>query len=401
MALSEVIFTIAGGGLGRPTPGKDHYTGLVTFIASASLPAGFTTNDRVKQVGSLSDAEALGIVSTSAVDGIKILHYTVKRLFQKNPRCVLWIGLYDNTAIDVADVAVFQGATNGECRQIGVLNYATELLSAQVTALQAVSTTLLNEYMPALIVYAAKSTDTAITALPDLSALLAPHVCVIVGQDGDGEGAALATSLNYSVPALGDLLGSISLAKVHESIAWVKKFPQVAGGTGADAGDLDNPAFGNGDKVLETSLSVLETIENKGYIFLRKFRGLANSYFNKFPTAVAASNDLSKGYAVRSIFKAIRESRTVLIPKLSAPVYLDPSGKLSPESVDDFRETTNVVLRQMVTDGELSAAQVLVNPEQNVASTSRVDVAIELLPVGASESIGVTIGFVVALTTGA
>jgi len=400
MALSEVNFSIATGGLGRPQPGKDHYSGLVTFLANADLPAGFTTGARIVQIGSLADAQGLGIVSTSAVAGVRILHYTIKRAYGKNPRLVLWVGLFDSSAIDVTVAKTLQDFSNGECRQIAVLNYATELLAAQVTALQAVATTMLNEYAPAIILYAAKTTLTAVASLPDLAVLTAPHVAVVVGQDGAGEGAALATALSLSVPALGDLLGCVSLAKVHESIAWVEKFPLVSGGTGADASDLDDPAFGNGTKVSATALATLETIENKGYIFARKYRGLSGAFFNKFPTCVAATNDLSKGYAVRAIFKAIRESRLALLPRLSAPVYLSADGKLSPETVDLFRETTNTPLRQMVADGELSAAQALVDPDQNVASTSQVGVAIELLPVGASESIIVKIGYVVALTTG-
>jgi hypothetical protein len=400
VALSEIVFSIETGGLGRPLPGKDHYSGLVTFIANANLPAGFTTGDRIKQIGSLTDAESLGIVSTSAVDGIKILHYTIKRIFGKNPRCVLWVGLYDTATIDVTVVKNVQNFANGECRQIAVLNYGTELLAAQVTALQAVAVDMLNEYAPALILYAAKTATTAITSLPDLAVLTAPYVSTIVGQDGAGEGDALATSLSLSVPAIGDLLGQVSRAKVHESIAWVAKFPLVAGGTGGDANDLDDPAFGNGTKVSATALSTLEAIENKGYIFVRKYRGQSNSYFNKFPTCVAASNDLSKGYAVRSIFKAIRNSRAQLLPLLSAPVYLNADGKLSPESVDLFRESSNVALRQMVADGELSAAQTLVDPDQNVAATSEVATAIELVPVGTAERITVKIGYVVALTRG-
>lgn len=398
MALSDVTFTIEKGGLGRPLPGKDHYTGLVSFIPNASLPAGFSTSDRVKQVGSLADAEALGITADSAVQLIKELHYTLKRLFGKNPKALVWIGLYDNTAIDYGDVTLFQQATNGECRQIGVLDTATTLATATIDALQTVAAGFLATHEPAWIIYAGNTQPTALASLPDLTSLTDPYVSCVIGQDGDGDGAALATASGNSMPALGDLLGITSKAKVHESIAYVEAFPLVAGGTGSDAGDLDNPAFGNGDLYLDQSVATLEGIENKGYIFVRKYKGLANSYFNKMPTAVSAADDLSKGYAVRTIHKAIRGVYEFLVPKISTPVYLDTDGKLSPEAVDTFNATANQHILQMIADGELSAGQVLVDPDQNVAATSTVAVAIEMVPVGVAEQITVKIGFVVSLS---
>lgn len=60
--MNDVVFIKGQGGLGRPLAGEDHISGLL-FYTSATLPTGFSSNDRIKQVFSLAEAEALGITN--------------------------------------------------------------------------------------------------------------------------------------------------------------------------------------------------------------------------------------------------------------------------------------------------------------------------------------------------
>lgn len=59
MALNNILFNLGQGGLGRPLTGQDHISGLIFF--TANLPSGFSATNRIKQIFSLADAEALGI----------------------------------------------------------------------------------------------------------------------------------------------------------------------------------------------------------------------------------------------------------------------------------------------------------------------------------------------------
>lgn len=61
MALPSIKFNRVEGGLGRPLPGEDHLSSML-FYTAGSLPSGFATNDRIKKIFSLPQAEALGIV---------------------------------------------------------------------------------------------------------------------------------------------------------------------------------------------------------------------------------------------------------------------------------------------------------------------------------------------------
>ncbi|HWB91020.1 MAG TPA: hypothetical protein VG605_04190, partial [Puia sp.] len=64
MGLNNVKFNLGQGGLGRPLPGQDHYSGLIFYCADNALPAGFSTTSRIKQMFSVADAEAAGITDT-------------------------------------------------------------------------------------------------------------------------------------------------------------------------------------------------------------------------------------------------------------------------------------------------------------------------------------------------
>jgi hypothetical protein len=66
MALPNINFVKSTSGLGRPLPGSDYISAHLHYYATgATLPTGFTANDRIKKIFSVADAEALGINGTS------------------------------------------------------------------------------------------------------------------------------------------------------------------------------------------------------------------------------------------------------------------------------------------------------------------------------------------------
>ena len=58
--MGDVVFIESNGGLGRSLPGQDYISGLVFY--TGTLPSGFSSNDRIKQIFSVSQAESLGIL---------------------------------------------------------------------------------------------------------------------------------------------------------------------------------------------------------------------------------------------------------------------------------------------------------------------------------------------------
>ncbi len=389
MALNDVTFIRGEGGLGRPLPGEDHVSGLVQYIANANLPAGFSTSDRIKTVFSIAEAEALGIIEGSATLGV--LWYHINEYFRIQPEGELYVGLYDTTAIDLSVIELVQTFANGRIRQIGVFNTAT-FATAAVTALQASATTLEANHMPLQVLYAADISATSdLSTLTDLRTLNAKNVSVIISEDGGAAGAALAVSTTKSVTTLGATLGAASVANVNESIAWVAKFNMT------DGVELNVINFANGDLVQDSAPAALAAIKTKGYVFMRSHVGLAGTYHEDSDTAIVSTSDYAFIENNRTIDKAVRGARTFMLPNLSSPILVNADGTLTEDVIATFKNDVARSLDQMEIDGEISAYKVIINPAQNVLTTSKVVITVQIVPVGVARQIKINIGFTVSV----
>lgn len=387
----ELTFTIQPGGLGRPLAGEDHISSLVTYLPNTDLPAGFTTTDRIKLTYSVNDAETLGIVSTSAVAAIKVLHYAISECYRVNKKAVLYIGLFDNTSIDYSKIETVQLFADKKVRQFGVVTHATAYNSTTINSLNTSCENMFNEKAPAIVVLGCDTSATALASLPDVRALGKENVSLVIGQDGAGVGAGLYTSLTKSIPNVGLVIGLLSKAKVNENIGWISKFNVVTGT------EMDVPALGNGALVKNQTETLLTAIDGKGLIFFKKESGVAGTYANDSHTATTITSDFAYIESKRTIQKAIRGVRSYVTPGLGAPLFLNADGTLTEETIAYFKNESSRALEQMQRDGEISAFEVAIDTAQNVVSTSELQIGISVVPVGVARKIAVSIGFVTQL----
>jgi len=388
MALNKVTFNINTAGLGTPLASKDHISGLVYY--NDTLPSGFGVSDRVKTVFSLEEAEALGIIEGSADHGAEWYH--IREFFQKQPSGELWLGYFAEPvgAPDFLEVATLQNAALGTIRQVGVFFVGAAFADAQVTALQAVATTLKGESKPLSILYGPDISGTSdLSTLSDQRLLTAPSVSVCIGQDGGGKGAALFISTTKSVTDLGAKLGAVSAANVNESICYYEKFPMVTDGT-----EFDAAAFANGDLVSTAATALVEAIDDKGYIFLVKEIGFSNTFNSDSYSSVAVTNDLATIENNRTIDKATRNLRTLIVPKLGSPLRVNADGTLREDTVKTFQALGDKALSSMEADGELSAYEVIINAAQDVITSGKLEITVKLVPVGVAREIVINLGFV-------
>jgi hypothetical protein len=388
MGLNKVTFNINTAGLGTPLASKDHISGLTFY--NDTLPSGFGVSDRIKTVFSLEGAEALGIIEGSADHGVEWYH--IREFFQKQPSGELWLGYFAvpvGTA-DFVEVKTMQDTALGTIRQMGVYYVDVVFSDAQVTALQAVATTLKGESKPLSILYAGDISGTSdLSTLSDQRLLTAPSVSVCIGQDGGGKGAALFISEAVSISDLGAKLGAVSAANVNESISYYEKFPMVTDGT-----EFDVAHFSNGDAVALAATALVEAIDDKGYIFLVKEVGFANTFNSDSYSSVAITNDLATIENNRTIDKATRNLRTFIVPKLGSPLTVNTDGTLREDTIKTFKALGDRALSSMEADGELSAYEVIINANQNVVSTSQLEITVKLVPVGVAREIIINLGFV-------
>ena len=386
--MQSVKIERTNGNIPRSLAGEDHISGLLFY--SSKLPSGFAETDRIKAISNIETAEKLGITSDADADwDIRVLYYQLRSIFNRNPAISLYVGIYKpNGTPTFSEIKTMQNYTGGKLRQIGVWDGATALNAANLIALQAIRTTLEAQDKPLSIGYAPKIA--AVSGLPtDLAGANKSGVSVIIGQDGAGTAADLYkdaenATAKSSVTAIGEWLGIVSAAAVHESIAWVEKFP-----TG-----IALPAFGDGTLLRDLDTAVIESLDAARYIFFVEYSGLAGAYFNDSHTMDDATSDYAYIESVRTMDKACRNVRTYVLPKLGRPMKVDAStGKLEAYVVEDLQLTAGKALEDMEKAGELSGYVVEIDPDQNILSTSCVEMVIKQVGVGVMRKLNIKIGY--------
>jgi hypothetical protein len=354
----------------------------------ASTITGGTTGTWTQPTG--SGSTVLGVASW-----IDTLHYHISEYFRIQPKGELYVGLYEeeSTTYTFAAITTMQNFAQGAIKQIDVFEKNVAFSSAQATALQAIAAANAAVYKPLQIVLNAEISGTAsVATLTDLSTLTAPKVSVSIAQDGAGTGYHIYKATGKSVGIGGAMLGAISFASVSDSIAWIQKFNMASGGT-----ELDTIAFANGQLYTALADSQFQSLNNYAYVFLVKHIGITGSYFSDSKTTVISTSDYSTIENNRVYDKVTRVVRAALLPSLSGPLKVNADGTLNLDTIGFFESLANQPLIQMEADNELSAHKVIINPTQNVLSTSTLELTIQLVPIGVARFIEVNVGFVVSV----
>jgi hypothetical protein len=510
MALNDIVFIKGQGGLGRPLEGEDFISGLLIYTANGNLPSGFSTTNRIKSIGGLTDTIAAGINNdysdataatgsylvsnagatndvitvnvadlsstgvaqttalctytrlstdttvalvaagigaainagtinhgysatvatatvtitapkkfgtflnsntplsvaiTGAIAGTitqfsggtvsnqAIWYYHISEYFRLQPKGQLFVGFYPVPATyTFTEIQTIQDFANGKIRQLGVFKGAAAAFNTDPVAIQAVCNTCADLHKPLSVVYAADITAiTDLSTLFDLATLTANNVSAVIGQDAGGQGNYLYKTTAKSITTLGATLGAISLSKVSEDIAWISKY-NISSGT-----ECDTIGFANGLSLISVSQSLLNTLDNRRYIFLIKYVGIAGSYFNDSHCAIQVTSDYAYIENNRTIDKAIRGAYSSLLPNLNSPLVLNADGTLTDNTIAYFISQASPNLDQMVRDSELSAFAVRIDSTQNVLSTSTLVISIALVPIGVARNIVVNIGFTLSI----
>lgn len=386
------------GNVPKSLPGEDHITGLVIYMAAGDIPAGFKT-ERVQALSTIDAAEAAGIVDyTTAADGtqtaapwaVRVLHYHLSELYRINPAVSLYVGIFEKPQGDnmtFAEIKTVQNFADGRIRQIGVWCGDRVPSEDDLVAIQGQADTLEAQGAELSVVYAPK-----VANVKQISTKLAGggkcRVSVVIGQAGSGVGAVLykdkANAAKASVSGLGVVLGLISKAKVHQCIAWVKEFP-----TG-----ISLPAFGDGTLLRDLDKALVEQLDTARYLFFVTQQGQSGSYMNDSHTMDSAISDYASIESVRTMDKGARGVRAYLIPELGGNVYVDAdTGKLASYTVAHLETVAGHALEDMEKAGELSGYKAEIDPDQDVAASSTVDIVLKKVAVPVMRHVRIKIGF--------
>lgn len=395
--MGKIVFNRQQGGLGRQQPGNDYISGLI-FQNSTALLAG-----AVQKVSTVAEAEALGVT----VAAYPVEHYHITEFFAMaqivtglaQGTLYFMIENITATAYDGTEIATIQNFAEGDIRQVGVF-LTDPYLAGMVTDSQTVCTTLEAGDRPLSVIIAADFTALTIAGLADARTLDSKNVSICIGEDADGTGGALATAEGYSITTLGASLGATAQAAVHENIGWRQKF-DVTHST-----EYEVLNFATGEALADQSQATIDALTEDGYLFLVKETGVNGSFHNDSPTATALTSDYAYIENNRTIDKAVRLVRENLIPKINSPLYVNPTtGELSEATISDFKNDAFKALENMAAnaeistnpDGTLPENSVIIDPAQDVLTTSTITLTVQIVPVGVARTITVNIGFAVQI----
>ncbi len=411
--MNDIIFQKQNGGMGRTAPNADPVTGLLMALG-AGVAATLTKFERTgagtaqiavaklrffeQLANQFEIAETLptDLPEGAALSDVQKQHnaivYHVREFFRLSPAGTLFLAIKAGGEIAGEHIRTLQYFAQGEIRQAVVFSASIDVADYQIACTGSVDIAgLFAEHQPLSVVACpAKGASTLADYYDEelkQAAKDRSNVSILIGRDLDPElDEKLGEWAQYG--CAGTIAGAISKAMVHESIAWVGKFPL----------GLKVPGFITGEAVNTVSMANLEMINDFRYIFVRTHAGDADNYFNESHTLDERTSDYAFIENVRTMDKAIRGIRVNLLPHLNSPLYVDPAnGQLRPDTVAFLETEAGEALEAMERAGELSGYRVEIDPAQNVLATSELEIQIKNVPVGVMRKVIVKIGYTTSL----
>lgn len=197
---------------------------------------------------------------------------------------------------------------------------------------------------------------------------------------------------------LGAMLGCLAKANVQESVAWVKQFnlfddnfQNIELGFG-DINQTDGEEFISLNAYESLSPTLLDDLDDKGYIFLIKYAGRENGiYISKDQTC--SNGDFRTIARNRTINKSRRAVRSALLPYVNSPLMVNPTtGFLAPSKITAFKTLIGDILKKMQSDQEISGYAVNIDANQNVLVDDMLRISYVIVPVGVAVKIYVEEG---------
>lgn len=169
------------------------------------------------------------------------------------------------------------------------------------------------------------------------------------------------------------IMGLHARAKVQQSIGEVESF------------DIKG-ALELLPKGIEAYISELDDL---GYTTLRQYAGVEGIYVNNSKTFAKEGSDYLYTERVRTMYKAVRETRKTALLKIHSQIDMSNLEK----SIKAITEFINIPVERMVEQKELSSARVIIPEGQDLLGTEKLVFKIRAVPIGILREIEIDMGF--------
>lgn len=392
MGLPKVDIQLQNGALGLTAGSAD---GVAALVMSGVAVAGKIALNEVKQIFSTQDAKDLGLDEAYDTANGTAVWKNIKDFYaEAGEGAELYIMLYVNTttmatvcdtASDLLKKVLNAGA--GRIRIAAVMRIPDGMYAAAPV----------DQLDPDVIAAAGKAHALGV----EFATAYKPVRTLIDGRDYQGTAGTLLdlklSNYNRSAVVLGTdkavtktaavglVLGRLAGKQVQRNIGRVKD-----GALAIDASYLTD-----GTAIEDLTNATLDIIHDKGFIFMRKYQGKNGYFFNDDPTATAATDDYSSIARGRVIDKALTIAYTTYVEEILDDLEVDPdTGFLNAAVAKSYQAKIEKAIEQeMLLDGEISGVNVVIDPEQNVVSTGKVAITLNIIPKTYGKTIEVKLGF--------
>jgi hypothetical protein len=429
---ADAVATGLGAAINANTKIHGFSATVATDTVTVSPPTGagksLTSNALTFSSSGTGTATVTDFVSTSAAGSMfAVMHYHISEFFRQKPDGKLYIGIYAEGTFDGTGIIEIINYANGEVRRVGVFEKVEPFATSMLSAIEAILVTARDEHKPSSSILHANMSGLVVDNLADLTNATATKVNVNAGEDGNFlladynntksysvgdkitfiEGVyqcILASTGNspyntnywtkltdnlraitgFSISTLGNEVGTKAAAALSQNVGEVQAFNLTAGVKLSEAG------VSTGDLFADLTTGQKDLLADKNYTYLRTFEGREGVYFTDDYTAISRTNDYRSLARNEVMDEAERLVYSALLPRLNSRVYLNDAGQLSRDSINDFEELVITALTQLQVQGDISGAPIVtIDPNQNIAVTSKLDISFSIQPVGIARNIQV------------
>lgn len=406
MGQPKVNVTISNNNLGSLANSEDGTSALI--VSGVAVGGQFALGDILGPFESVADAESKGIDAAYDTTNTCLAHKHISDFY---------IGAPAGTKLYVMVVAKTMRMTT-MCDK--TLTHAKKILSTLNGKVKLIGITMVPDgaYTPTYSGQLEADLETAIDKMQELiveeqgqyrycrailegrnwqgSASTTLDLRDVAGPNANGVGVVLAQDVDYvtanahaaKYACVGYVLGVLAGLPVQRSIARVKNGPVA----------ISNAGFSNDAAYSTLNDSNLDSLHDKGYIFLKQHVQKAGFYFNKDNAACPLTDDYNTLSRGRVMDKVARITRDVYTNDIEDEVDVDPElGTLAVATCKGFQgEVEKAIDEQMTSKGEISAVSAYCNAAQNVLTTSEIAIEVDIVPKGVASSIDVKLAYKVA-----
>lgn len=383
--LNGIEFVINDGGFNRQRPNEDHVSLLLW--EHTSEPSSW--DNPIRSFRSLKALEQSGVTAFDPL--FAEVYYQVEEYFRRDDTGEVYVGfqvMSTGAAVDWAQTIT--QLTAGRVRQIG--GFISSLSDG--LRFQQLANELAKKVAPVVCVVGCDF-PVDFANVPDLHLLTYPQVAFLNAGDGKAKGAQLATDLGVTYkPSVGAAIGALSYGDVSESIGHVDRFNM------SDSVELESPVFSNGQLLDSVIDATLVDMHDKGWTFFRKIIGVTGTYFNDSKTATELATDFVTLENNRTLQKVQRLSYAALITQTNGKVTVNATtGQLSVGFIEFLTSKSNNAIFPMQQAEEISGFETLIDPSQDILTTSKIEVRLRIVGVGISRNIIVNLGYALSLSS--